>query len=142
MSRSRIPESLRLKVVAQFQSRCAYCQTQQQISGVRLTVDHIVPEALGGATMQHNLCLACWDCNLYKSARIAAFDDVSGQPARLFHPQQQSWIDHFQWSPNGSLIIGKTATGRVSIATLKMNRAELVISRQLWTQVGWHPPGN
>lgn len=35
MSKSRIPDELRAEIVAQFSSRCAYCQTQQQISGVR-----------------------------------------------------------------------------------------------------------
>jgi hypothetical protein len=39
MSKTRIPEMLRLSIIEQFESRCAYCQTQQQVSGVRLTVD-------------------------------------------------------------------------------------------------------
>ena len=55
MSKTRIPETLRRLIVEQFQSRCAYCQTQQQISGVRLTVDHIIPEAFGGKTAENNL---------------------------------------------------------------------------------------
>lgn len=107
MRKSRIPDGLRAEIVAQFGSRCAYCQTQQQISGIRLTVDHIVPEALGGTTEKRNLCLAC---------------------------------DHFEWSSDGSLMLGKTTVGRVSISALRTNRAELVISRKLWTEVGWHPP--
>lgn len=140
MSRSRIPKNLRLEIETQFKSRCAYCQTQQDISGVRLTVDHIVPESLGGATQLKNLCLACWGCNLYKAAQIAIFDEPTKQQIRLFHPQQQSWFDHFAWSADSSLIVGNTATGRVTITALKMNRVELVIARQLWTRVGWHPP--
>lgn len=99
MSKSKIPERLRLLVVEQFKSRCAYCQTQQQISGIRLTVDHIVPESLGGKTERANLCLACWDCNLYKAARIAAFDDVAQRTVRLFHPQKQAWGEHFRIAP-------------------------------------------
>ncbi|MGA1131907.1 MAG: HNH endonuclease [Prochlorotrichaceae cyanobacterium] len=140
MSKSRIPDELRAEIVAQFGSRCAYCQTQQQISGVRLTIDHIVPEVLGGTTEKSNLCLACWDCNLYKAARISAFDDKTQQNVRLFHPQQQVWSEHFEWSADSSLIIGKTIIGQVSITALRVNRAELVISRKLWTEVGWHPP--
>ena len=140
MSKTRIPELLRLSVVKQFKSRCAYCQTQQQISGVRLTVDHIVPESLGGKTENSNLSLACWDCNLYKAARVAAFDDVTQRAVRLFHPQKQLWIEHFSWSPDGLLVIDKTAAGRVSILALRMNRAELTISRRFWVEVGWHPP--
>lgn len=140
MSKTKIPETLRLLIAEQFKFRCAYCQTQQQISGVRLTVDHIVPESLGGKTEQANLCLACWDCNLYKAARIAVFDDVSQRAVRLFHPQKQPWVDHFAWSADGSWVIDETVVGRVSIAALRMNRTELIASRKLWTKVGWHPP--
>ena len=140
MSKSRIPDSIRAAIVAQFDSRCAYCQTQQHISGIRLTIDHIVPEALGGTTEKQKLCLACWDCNLYKAARVSVFDEESQQDIRLFHPQLQAWFDHFEWSADGSLMIGKTVVGQVSIAALRMNRAELVVSRKLWAKVGWHPP--
>ncbi len=96
MSKSRIPDRLRAEIFVQFGYRCAYCQTQQHISGVRLTVDHIVPESLGGTIEKRNLCLACWDCNLYKAARISVFDDQSQQDVRLFHPQMQAWLDHFE----------------------------------------------
>jgi hypothetical protein len=48
MSQSKIPDSLRLLIVDQFKFCCAYCQTQQHISGVRLAVDYIIPESLGG----------------------------------------------------------------------------------------------
>ena len=139
MSKTRIPASLRLSIFEQFESRCAYCQTQQQISGVRLTVDHIIPESLGGKTETDNLCLACWDCNLYKASRIAVFDDISQSVVRLFHPQQQSWAAHFSWNSDSSLVMDKTIVGRASISALRMNRIELTIARKLWT-AGWHPP--
>ncbi|MGC1308059.1 MAG: HNH endonuclease [Phormidesmis sp.] len=140
MSKTRISDTLRRAIVEKFKSRCAYCQTQQQISGVRLTVDHIILEALGGKTEESNLCLACWDCNLYKAARIAVFDDVSQRAVRFFHPQKQLWDDHFDWSADGSLVIDKTTVGRVTTSALRMNRVELTLSRKLWTEVGWHPP--
>ena len=142
MSRSRIPKHLRDGITTQFKSRCAYCQTQQKISGISLTVDHIVPESLGGVTTLQNLCLACWDCNLAKGNRIALFDDTTKEQVRLFHPQRQSWSEHFTWSTDASLILGKTATGRVTVIALQMNRVSLVISRRLWQQVGWHPPSD
>ena len=140
MSTTRISESLRLLIVSQFESRCAYCQTQQEISGVRLTVDHIIPESLGGSTEAPNLCLACWDCNLYKAARISVYDNASQRTIRLFHPRNQSWFDHFEWSSDGSLMIDKTTTGRVSISSLRLNRVALTVARKLWADVGWHPP--
>ena len=140
MSKTRILEALRLSIFDQFQLRCAYCQTQQKISGTRLTVDHIIPESLGGVTEASNLCLACWDCNLHKAARVALYDEASQQAVRLFHPQKQSWLDHFEWSSDSSLIVDKTITGQVSIVALQMNRVELTVSRKLWAEVGWHPP--
>ncbi|MEL7356933.1 MAG: HNH endonuclease [Cyanobacteria bacterium J06560_6] len=140
MSKTRISESLRLSIARKFASRCAYCQTQQEISGVRLTVDHIIPESLGGLTEEPNLCLACWDCNLYKAARVAMYDEISEQTIRLFHLQKQSWYDHFEWSSDGSLMLDKTTIGRVSISALRMNRVELTVARKLWADVGWHPP--
>lgn len=140
MSKTRISEPLRTLITEEFQSRCAYCQTQEKISGVRLTVDHIIPESLGGKSEAENLCLACWDCNLYKAARVAVFDEVTQRAVRLFHPQKQPWVEHFGWSSDGTLMVDKTEIGRVSIATLRMNRVALTISRKLWTEVGWHPP--
>lgn len=140
MSKSRIPEKLRLEILEQFHYRCAYCQSQQRISGVRLTVDHIVPETLGGATETNNLCAACWDCNLYKAARIAIFDAHSQRPVRLFHAQQQIWAEHFAWRNSGKRIVGQTLTGSVTVEALRLNRIQLVTAREFWVAAGWHPP--
>ena len=37
-------------------------------------------------------------------------------------------------------IIGLTATGRATIAALRLNNPEIVAARSLWVQAGWHPP--
>ena len=55
------------------------------------TVDHIVPESLGGRTMLDNLCLACWSCNLIKQDRIVAADPETGATVRIFNPNTQEW---------------------------------------------------
>lgn len=140
MSKTRIPENLRLAIMSQFGHRCAYCQSQQRISGVRLTVAHIIPESLGGLTEQSNLCLACWDCNLNKAAKIAVYDPLSQEQIRLFHPQQQIWSAHFLWSKSGVSIMAQSAIGRVTIEAIRLNRPQLVLARELWVSVGWHPP--
>jgi hypothetical protein len=57
--------------------------------GAEFTIDHIVPQSLGGASTEDNLCLACWRCNLIKRDRIAAADSESGVIVRLFNPRQQ-----------------------------------------------------
>jgi 5-methylcytosine-specific restriction endonuclease McrA len=95
MSKSRISAKLHEQVAEQSRYRCCYCQSQQRIIGILLTVDHIIPESLGGTTALDNLCLACWDCNLIKATRITAIDPQTGITVRLFHPNQQKWANHF-----------------------------------------------
>ncbi|MFH1636629.1 MAG: HNH endonuclease signature motif containing protein [Chloroflexota bacterium] len=114
--------------------------TQQKNSGVRLTVDHIIPESLGGATAQENLCLACWDCNLIKGRRISAIDPITQEEVALFNPLTQAWGDHFQWSEDANRIMGLTPVGRATVRALKLNRPFLVEVRRRWAIVGWHPP--
>lgn len=72
MSKSHISAKLRQQVAEQSRYMCCYCQSQQRLIGINLTVEHIIPESLGGSTTIDNLCLACWDCNLIKGSRIAA----------------------------------------------------------------------
>jgi 5-methylcytosine-specific restriction endonuclease McrA len=77
MSQTSISPQLRLKVAESSQHRCCYCLSQEDNSGLKYTVDHIIPESLGGETEVDNMCLACWDCNLYKQNRISAIDPES-----------------------------------------------------------------
>ena len=63
MSKSHISAKLRQQVAEQSRDMCCYCQSQQRLIGISLTVEHIIPESLGGTTTLDNLCLACWDCN-------------------------------------------------------------------------------
>jgi hypothetical protein len=105
-----------------------------------MEMDHIIPESLGGPTERENLWLACSMCNDHKGNRIAAPDPHTGQIARIFDPRRQVWPEHFGWSTEGDLIMGKTPTGRATIAAVRLNRAELVEARRGWVIAGWHPP--
>ena len=107
-----------------------------------MEVDHIIPESLGGATVEDNLWLACSLCNDHKGDRIAAADPVSGEVVRLFNPRQQVWGDHFQWTPEGDRIVGSTPCGRATVWALDLNRPVLVCARRAWVVVGWHPPAD
>lgn len=140
MSHSYIPVKLRQFATKQARYLCSYCQTAQKIVGADFTIDHIVPEALGGQTTADNLCLACWQCNLAKGDRITGLDPTTGQLERIFHPLQQRWSEHFQWVNDGLLIQGVTPTGRATVYALDLNRTPLVRSRTLWIAAGWHPP--
>jgi hypothetical protein len=58
----------------------------------------------------------------------------------LLHPQQDRWTDHFAWSEDGVEIVGLTAIGRATIASLKMNRAAMIRVRRMGVAMGEHPP--
>jgi 5-methylcytosine-specific restriction endonuclease McrA len=45
---------------------CVYCGT----SGVRLTLDHVVPRSRGGNSVWENVVTACAPCNLRKGDRL------------------------------------------------------------------------
>ncbi len=137
---SAIPHEIRNQVVAQFANRCGYCQSQQRLMGVALTIDHIIPQSLGGTSDLENLCQACWGCNLAKSDRTTAIDPHTGESVRLYHPNHQEWGEHFLWSETGCYIIGLTPAGRATVIALKLNRPQLVEARRYWVQAGWHPP--
>jgi hypothetical protein len=142
MSRSYISMALRAKIAAQARYRCGYCLTQEAVVGTPMELDHLVPEALGGHTVEGNLWLACSLCNDAKNCRIVAFDPVSGEVVRLFNPRDQVWSDHFRWSEAGDLILGSTSIGRATAIALNLNRPTLVRARQAWVAVGWHPPSD
>lgn len=103
-------------------------------------IEHIMPRALSGRSVFENLCLACPNCNRYKSDRVLATDPVTGGEAPLFHPQRDRWEDHFGWSSDFAEIISFTSTGRGTCALLRMNRPQLIRVRRLWVAVGEHPP--
>jgi hypothetical protein len=135
-----ISKALRQGVTEQARHRCGYCLTSEYIVGTPMEIEHIVPQALGGLGEESNLWLACSLCNDTKLDRVAGLDSVTGELVRLFNPRQDVWTEHFAWSDDGTLIVGRTAEGRATVATLKLNRPSLVIARRAWVQAGWHPP--
>ena len=130
---------LRRQIRAHFFNRCAYCQSSEALTVVTFEVEHIMPISLGGLTQFENLCLACPTCNRHKSNRIFGFTE-DGTESRLFHPQLDRWLDHFDWTVNGTLIVGLSDIGNATINLLRMNRPQLVEVRSLWGIVGKHPP--
>ena len=141
MRSQRISKVKRSRVAAAFRHQCAYCQTAERVVGPVLEIDHIVPVTRGGDATEANLALACPLCNSYKADLIEAIGPVNDQRTPLFHPRSQRWDDHFEWIEDGSIIYGKTPVGRATVAALKMNHPDMVATRRLWVEVGWHPPG-
>jgi 5-methylcytosine-specific restriction endonuclease McrA len=120
--KARVPRRLRERVASTARHRCGYCRTPESIAGFRLSIEHIVPEAKGGKTVEENLWLACHACNEFKGVRVQGTDPATGKRARLWNPRRQNWADHFSWSEGGTIIRGLTPCGRATVATLRLNR--------------------
>ena len=88
-----------------------------------------------------NLALSCSCCNGSKATKIAAIDPITKKEVPLFHPRKEVWSDHFAWSEDYLKIVGKTATGRATVAALKMNQKVTVNLRRV-TMGLTHPPEN
>ena len=115
-------------------------RTPASIAGFRLTIEHIIPEARGGKTVEENLWLSCHACNEFKGDRVQGLDPATGKRVRLWNPRRRQWSKHFAWSEDGTEIVGLTPCGRATAAVLRLNRPELIAARWLWVQVGWWPP--
>jgi hypothetical protein len=140
MTSDYVAKRLRDRVAEQARHRCGYCLTSELVVGLSMEIDHLIPQALGGPTVEENLWLACSACNGSKGHRISARDPESGQIVRLFNPREQSWEEHFFWADSGCRIVGKTAVGRATAKELRLNRPLLVRARKVWIAAGWHPP--
>lgn len=141
MSSEYISIDLRRRVAEQARYRCGYCLTQEIVIGRPMEFDHLVPRSLGGPTTEANLWLACSLCNDHKSNRFLLVDPETGESVGVFNPRRQRWAEHFRWSEGATRIDGTTATGRATVAALRLNRPSLVLARRLWAEAGWHPPG-
>jgi len=108
--------------------------------GYEMDIDHLIPEALGGKTVEENLWLACNRCNKQKGDRVNAADPQTGALVPLFNPRTQKWNEHFAWSDSGEQIIGLTPVGRATVEALHLNREVLAHARRVWVAVGLHPP--
>ncbi|HRQ41463.1 MAG TPA: HNH endonuclease signature motif containing protein [Chloroflexota bacterium] len=120
--------------------RCGYCQTQEVVSGIPLTVEHLLPRAQGGKDEEENLWLSCRLCNEAKSGQTHVPDPQTDQIVSLFNPRTQQWSGHFAWSEDGTIIQGLTPNGRATIHALDLNSEFRVRSRALWVEIGKHPP--
>lgn len=140
MSGAYIPKALRRRVANQARHRCGFCLSGEALTGIPCDVDHIVPVAAGGQTVEENLWLVCSPCNDRKSDRTRVTDPLTAKSVRLFNPRVDIWAEHFVWIADGLLMVGATAIGRATVAALQLNRELLVNARRRWIQGGWHPP--
>ena len=99
---------------------CEYCHSSEEASAALFSIDHIIPQFLGGSDDPANLALACQRCNGYRYNFTTGIDPKTEEIIPLFNPRQQKWCDHFIWSADGLKIIGLTSTGRATCNRLDL----------------------
>jgi HNH endonuclease len=124
---------------------CEYCHSSEEASAALFSIDHIMPQSLGGSDNPDNLALACQRCNGYRYNFTTGIDPDTAQMLPLFNPRQQKWYKHFIWSADGLKIIGITSVGRATCNRLDLNderhnEGSIVKARRMWLKGGWHPP--
>nr|WP_199303320.1 HNH endonuclease signature motif containing protein [Oscillatoria sp. FACHB-1406] len=124
---------------------CEYCHSSEEASASLFTIDHLIPQSLGGADTEDNLALACHRCNSRRYNFIDGFDSETQTICSLFNPRVQNWREHFIWSADRQRIIGITPIGRATVERLDLNderhdEGSIQRARRLWIRGGWHPP--
>ncbi len=133
-------QTLRERIAEQARHRCGYCLTLEVVSGIPLTLEHIIPKAKGGQDVEENLWLSCRLCNETKGVLTEAIDPQAGVLVPLFNLRTQVWAEHFAWSEDGTRIIGQTPVGRATVAALTLKSELRVSVRAFWVDAGRHPP--
>lgn len=115
-----VSRRLRFEILRRDDHTCKYCGGKPP--EVALTVDHVLPESLGGTDEAHNLVAACVECNQGKASvapdsplveDVAAFDAAFADAVRraaneeLVRIEQRQavrdWFDHvwLNWKADG-----------------------------------------
>ncbi len=141
MPRDPIPREIERRVRETAHDRCGYCLSPQRLVMARLEIEHIIPIAKGGTNAESNLWLCCPLRNRFKSDRTSARDPESGADVPIFNPRTERWSGHFQWSVDGTRVIGLTPVGRATVALLRLaDDPDALLVRAYWVLAGWHPP--
>jgi hypothetical protein len=118
-------------------NRCEYCHLPQQFSMMPFEIDHSIAEQHGGPTVSRNLALACFACNHHKGPNLAGIDPRTRRRTWRFNPRRDSWGRHFRW--DGPVLVGRTPTGRASVAVLAINLPHRVAQRAALMEEGVFP---
>ncbi len=140
MPREAITTALRRRVRERAHGLCEYCRFPAHFANAAFHCDHVQPRKSGGKAILENLAWSCSWCNAYKSTKTHAFDSKTKRLVLLFNPRRQRWSQHFTWSDDTLLIVGRTTIGRATIGALQLNRTELLNLRRVLWAAGEHPP--
>lgn len=139
-ARRHIPKDIQTQVRQRANGLCEYCHASEKWQYVEFTIEHVIPLNKNGGETVDNLALACFHCNRKKSDKIIAIDLESGIEVLLFNPRIDSWSQHFIWSADTLYIIALTPIGKVTVATLALNRERVINIRAGDKMIGRHPP--
>ena len=124
-----ISSELRQQVRQRASFACEFCGITESDSGGELTIDHYHPQSQGGSDEPENLIYSCSRCNLYK----ADYWPQNAEQTVLWNPRTEPFAIHFIESENGQLY-PLTAIGSFSLLRLRLNRPQLIQSRQMKRQ--------
>lgn len=112
--------------------RCEYCHLPTRGQVATFPIDHVVPRNAGGTTDPSNHALTCPHCNAHKWTATGGPDPETGATVSFFHPRRDVWDEHFEWSSSrlGELV-GRTPSGRTTIAALGINHDDMIELRVL-----------
>jgi hypothetical protein len=119
--------------------RCEYCRAPEAAFNALFEVEHIMPQAAGGADTLENLALACRSCNGFKSDRLLGTDPQTRTTVPLYHPRRDHWTEHFVIEAATLMIVGQTPQGRATVASLQMNSAPQLQARHQWRRIDLFP---
>jgi len=77
-----VSKRLRYEILRRDNHACRYCGATAP--GVKLNVDHVIPQALGGSDKPDNLVTACADCNAGKTSSMPNAMPVQDVDQRTF----------------------------------------------------------
>lgn len=135
--RQKIAEKVRQIVAQRAHLRCEYCLVHQDDMFVSYAVDHIIAIKHGGGNELSNLAYTCPYCNQYKGSDFATFLESYDDIVVLFNPRKHDWDEHFE-AIDGE-IIPLTRIGQASVKIFRFNEPDLLILRQILSQVGRYP---
>jgi len=124
---SHISRAIRKRVRRRARGLCEYRHTCEEYTGHEFTVDHVVPEARDGSTHLRQLMLVLFLVQQLQASARASEDPRTRHVVALYNPRPTSGTNHFRWSRDSSRILGRTAIGRATIHTLRLNRPSLVL---------------
>jgi hypothetical protein len=116
---------------------CEYCRLNQDYDDTPFEIDHIIARKHDGLSEADNLCLSCFWCNSFKGSNIAGRDNRTRKLTGLFNPRRQKWQQHFRW--RGAVLLGRTPTGRVTVAVLNINDSFRLELREALIDEGLFP---